>query len=162
MARAVPKVSPANERQKICGSFAGDEVRQPPRQGNLFVRRDDDVAEMRSLLKKLMSEEWGVEAFAAELDTTASAISRAFNGKDQYEVNLTHFAPLLDHPKFAVFVTWLCLRTGHEPPKKKKAERTAEEKAEAWIRAAKKNGNAGAAVMEDAAELLGIGVEDFE
>lgn len=162
MAQRVAKVAGANERQRVCGSFAGDEVGLAPRQGNLFARRDDDVSEMRALLKVLMSDVWGVEAFAAELDTTASAISRAFNGKDQYEVNLTHFAPMLDRPEFAVFVRWLNLRTGHEPPKKKRAERPLDEKMKALVNVLKKSGRPGAAALAEAAEDLGIDAEEFE
>ena len=71
-------------------------------------------------------------------------------------------AALLDEPAFAaLFVRWLCLRTGHEPPVKRRVERPADEKLAALLKVARKAGVAGAALLDAAADELGIEKEDL-
>ena len=56
---------------------------------------------------------------------------------------------------------WLCLRTGHEPPVKRRVERPADEKLAALLKVARKAGVAGAALLDAAADELGIEKEDL-
>lgn len=136
----------------------GAEVRQP----SLFDRKHDDVSDMRGMLKTIAVDAGGLQWLAAHLDVQPSIVSRAFNGIDGYEVNLRHLAALLDEPSFALlFVKWLCLRTGHEPPVKRRADRPAEEKLAALVKAARKAGVAGSALLDAAADELDIDKECF-
>ena len=117
---------------------------------------------MRRVLSVILSEAGGVNWLAAELDVASSMVSRAFSGSDGYEVSLRHIAALINEPTFAaLFVRWLCLRTGHEPPVKRRVARTTDEKLAAVLKAVGKSGVAGRAIIDAAADDLDITAEDF-
>lgn len=159
MRRDLNKPTTATKSQSDCVDVAGTAHRQ---QLSLLERELDDLTHMRGMLKRVMVEMGGGLSFAERVDLPSSTISRAFNGIDGYEVNLRHIAALLEEPAFsALFVRWLCLRTGHEPPVKRRVERPADEKLAALLKAARKAGVAGAALIEAAADDLGIESEDL-
>jgi hypothetical protein len=158
MSRSVPKSASATKSQSDCVDVAEPRARQM----SLLEREHDDLTHMRSMLKRVMTEMGGVLLFAERVDLPSSTVSRAFNGIDSNEVNLRHITAMLDDAAFAtVFVRWLCLRTGHEPPVKRRVDRPAEEKLAALVKAARKAGVAGAALLDAAADELDMDKENF-
>lgn len=128
----------------------------------MFDRKSDDTAELRKILKAVAVESGGLQWLSVALDVAPSLISRAFNGVDGYEINVRHISALLDEPSFAaLFVRWLCLRTGHEPPVKRRPDRSAAEKLAALTKALRKSGKLGAAALEEAASDLDIEPDCF-
>lgn len=160
MSRSTPGPKAARESQPDCSGHACLDVHPRPQQGDLFEQRADDTSEMRRLLKYIAVDAGGIQRLAADLDVTASAVSRSFNGHDGYEVTLRHVAALLDKPAFLLFVEWLCKRAGgtYTP---KRPDRTDAEKLAALTKALRKSGRAGAAVITEAADDLDIEPEAF-
>ncbi len=158
MRRDLSQASNAMKPQSDCVDVAGTAHRQL----SLLERELDDLTTMRTMLKRVMVEMGGGQAFAERLDLPSSTISRAFNGDSGNEVNLRHITAMLENPMFAtLFVRWLCLRTGHEPPVKRRVERPVEEKLAALVKAARKAGVAGAALLDAAADELDMDKENF-
>lgn len=116
---------------------------------------------MRNLLRECTAKSGGYVALATKLDVGLSSITRPFHGDTGYEVNLKHQAALLDEPAIQPYVHWLNLRTGNEPPVKKRKVRSAEDKLASLKKKLKEAGIMGVALLDEAAADLDIDSEDF-
>jgi len=125
MPRTMRQDSPGSHRVELSRSASG-----PEQQGFSFAEKAQVDATKRELLAmfveavKLVKERGGVSWLTSKLDCAPSyesKINGAINGEQDRKVQLDWFAPLLDDPNAADFIAaWICQRTKHEPPVKKR------------------------------------------
>ncbi len=137
-----------------------------PQLGLIFgdkYKRNEDVAMLRSAFKHAVEVAGGVEWLALELGKPlgyASKISEALNGVEGRHVQLEQWLPPLfgNWQAMDVFFAALCSRTSRDMPKAKRIATDAE-RAAALVKVLEKAGKAGRALLEEAADEMGVDVE---
>jgi hypothetical protein len=137
-----------------------------PQLGLIFgdkYRRNEDVALLRGAFKHAVEVAGGVEWLALELGRPlayASKISEALNGVEGRHIQFEEWLPPLfsNWQAMDVLFAALCDRTNREHPKAKRVATDAE-RASALIKVLAKAGAAGKALLEEAAEEMGVDVQ---
>lgn len=123
-------------------------------------RRNEDVTILRAAFRAAVEKAGGVEWLALELNKPigyASKISEALNGVEGRHIQFEEWLPpLLDNwNAMNVIFGALCERTSRDMPKAKRIATDAE-RADALVRVLEKAGKAGRALLEEAAEEMGV------
>lgn len=125
-------------------------------------KRNEQVAALRAAFKAAVEVAGGVEWLALELGRPlayASKISEALNGVEGRHIQFEEWLPplLSNWRAMEILLACLCDLSGREHPKAKRVATDAE-RAEALVKVLSKAGAAGKALLEEAAEEMGVDV----